>query len=67
MKKLTLLLLLLFVMGRDYQMYKQCDPRWGNDPLGISSETICKSGCLISSVSMALSGVGQVFNPGRIN
>jgi len=30
----------------------QCDKRWGWKPLGKSSETICKSGCVITGISM---------------
>ncbi len=48
-------------------MYKQCDSKWGNDQLGTSSNTICKAGCLMSSVSMALSGCGKNYNPGSLN
>eukprot|EP01013_Petalomonas_cantuscygni_P033111 TRINITY_DN5991_c0_g1_i1.p1 TRINITY_DN5991_c0_g1~~TRINITY_DN5991_c0_g1_i1.p1 ORF type:complete len:371 (-),score=59.93 TRINITY_DN5991_c0_g1_i1:293-1405(-) len=39
-----------------YPLYKQCDPRWGNDT--IISTTVCKVGCLMSSISMALAGHG---------
>jgi hypothetical protein len=46
---------------RNYPLFKQCDGRWGSDKLG-SSSTICKVGCLISSVAMALNGLGKKIN-----
>jgi len=39
-----------------YPLFKQCDPKWGNDV--IVTETICAVGCLMSSLSMALNGKG---------
>jgi len=37
-------------------LYKQCDSRWGSDRLGKDS-TICKVGCLMTSVAMAMNGI----------
>ena len=37
-----------------WPLYKQCDASWGNDMLGHSSVTICRAGCAMSSVAMAL-------------
>eukprot|EP00456_Euglypha_rotunda_P048707 TRINITY_DN3903_c0_g1_i8.p1 TRINITY_DN3903_c0_g1~~TRINITY_DN3903_c0_g1_i8.p1 ORF type:complete len:113 (-),score=11.83 TRINITY_DN3903_c0_g1_i8:170-508(-) len=35
--------------------FSQCDPRWGNIPLGFSTtDTICSAGCAMTSVCMAL-------------
>ena len=53
-----------------YPLYKQCDPRWGSDL--IVSKTVCKVGCLMSSISMGLAGWkisidGQASNPGTLN
>ena len=42
-------------------VYKQCDSRWGGDKLG-SDSTICKVGCLMSSVSSAMAGYGKTIN-----
>ena len=53
--------------ARSYPLYKQCDPKWGNDQLGTSSNTICRAGCLMSSVAMALSGCGISYNPQSLN
>jgi hypothetical protein len=55
---------------RSYPLYKQCDGRWGSNSLG--SRTVCAIGCLMSSVSMALNGLGksvngQSANPGTLN
>eukprot|EP00042_Codosiga_hollandica_P033425 m.222825 g.222825 ORF g.222825 m.222825 type:complete len:360 (+) comp54184_c0_seq1:109-1188(+) len=54
----------------EYPLYKQCDPRWGNDM--IETQTICQVGCLMSSISMSLGGYnitisGQTSNPGTLN
>jgi hypothetical protein len=48
-------------------MYKQCDAKWGKDQLGTSSNTICKAGCLMSSIAMSLAGTGRSDNPGTLN
>lgn len=60
-------ILAVLAIARNYPMYKQCDSRWGNEQLGTSSNTICKAGCLMSSVSMALAGIGKGYNPGTLN
>ena len=62
-----LALLLAVAASRSYPLYKQCDPKWANEQLGTSSNTICKAGCLMSSVSMALSGIGKAYNPSTLN
>lgn len=64
---LTVALILAFVAARTYPLYKQCDSKWGSEQLGTSSNTICKAGCLMSSVSMALAGIGKGYNPGTLN
>lgn len=66
-KILLLALLLVLSACRSYPMYKQCDSRWGSEQLGTSANTICKAGCLMSSVAMALSGIGKNYNPGTLN
>jgi hypothetical protein len=55
---------------RSYPLFKQCDGSWGSTM--ISTKTVCKVGCLMSSVSMALNGLGksvngQSANPGTLN
>ena len=66
-KILLAALLLVLAASRTYPLYKQCDSKWGNEHLGTSSNTICKAGCLMSSVAMALSGCGHNYNPGTLN
>lgn len=67
MKVIVLSLLLVATISRNYPLYKQCDPKWGNQQIGTSSKTICQVGCLMSSVAMALSGVGHNYNPSTLN
>ena len=67
MKKLLFLLLLTLVATRKYPLYSQCDSKWANNKVGTGDKTICQIGCLISSASMALSGIGKSYNPGTIN
>ena len=55
---------------RAYPLYKQCDPRWGNDT--IETTTVCAVGCLMSSTAMALAGHGigvgaARADPGTLN
>lgn len=59
--------LIVAIWARNYPLYSQCDPQWGNDPLGTSSKTICQAGCLMSSAAMALSGTGHSYNPKTLN
>ena len=48
-------------VNRNSPVYKQCDSNWGSDRLG-SSSTICKVGCLMSSVASGLAGAGKKIN-----
>jgi hypothetical protein len=66
-KYLVLAVILILVSSRSYPTYKQCDAKWGSEQLGTSSNTICKAGCLMSSVSMALAGCGKGYNPSSLN
>ncbi|KAG2378481.1 hypothetical protein C9374_008120 [Naegleria lovaniensis] len=48
----------------DYPLFKQCGQSWSNDV--IATDTLCKSGCAITSMTMALDGRGLAsFNPGQ--
>ena len=67
MKQIIFILLVALITARKYPLYSQCDSKWANDKVGTSDRTICQIGCLISSASMALSGVGKSYNPGTIN
>lgn len=65
---LTILLILASLsVSRNYPVFKQCDDQWANDKLGTSTNTICESGCLISSIAMALAGCGKKYNPKTLN
>ncbi|CAI2381372.1 unnamed protein product [Moneuplotes crassus] len=46
-------------------VYRQCDKRWGSDYMG--DKTICQVGCLMSSMSMALAGLGRTINGETVN
>jgi hypothetical protein len=53
-----------------YPLFKQCNSSWANEIM--VTTTICKVGCLMSSVSMALNGHnilidGQLSNPHTLN
>jgi hypothetical protein len=65
---LLLSVLLIVATSRTYPLYKQCDSRWASEKLGTHpTNTICSSGCLMSSASMALTAIGQSYNPGSLN
>lgn len=68
MKTILIALFVGIAVARTYPLYKQCDPRWATEKLGTSpNNTICSAGCLMSSVSMALSGTGHDWNPSTLN
>lgn len=53
-------------------LFKQCDPRWGSNMMGVAGPgeraTICKEGCAMSSVAMGLTGLGVPgLTPGIFN
>ena len=56
-----------------YPMFKQCDSRWGTNPLGNwGGETICSAGCTMSSLAMILSQCntlvwGNPVTPANLN
>lgn len=59
-----------------YPLFRQCDPAWGSNEMGVNGPgeraTICKEGCAMSSLSMALAGLGvsvegKPANPGTVN
>jgi hypothetical protein len=80
--RLHLLLTLLVVdvsSVSTYPLYKQCDPRWGHDMMGINGTghraSICAEGCAMSCVAMVLEAAGYtlpgaataVITPGSLN
>lgn len=60
-------MILALALSRNYPMYKQCDSQWGYEQFGTSSNTICKSGSLMTSLAMALAGTGHSYNPKTLN
>jgi len=62
-------------VGITFPMYKQCDPKWGPDKMGIPGgvdSTICRGGCAMSSLAMALAGYnvtikGDTITPRTLN
>lgn len=46
----------IYGIPRKYPYYTQCNASWSNDFMGSNNKTICAVGCLMSSVSMAMSG-----------
>ncbi|CAD8103044.1 unnamed protein product [Paramecium primaurelia] len=59
-KIIAILFVLCIANARQYTLYKQCDSAWANDQLGTSANTICRAGCLISSIAMMLHTYGVV-------
>ncbi len=53
--------------SRTYPLYKQCDPKWGTKILGFGKQTLCQSGCLVSSIAMALKSIGKNYDPDSLN
>ena len=51
-----------------FPLYKQCDPAWGDDEMGVPGpgerDTICHQGCAMTCVAMALAGYGYTL-PGQ--
>ena len=51
-----------------YPLYKQCDPLWGAQPMGTAGPgeraTVCREGCAMTAVAMALAGQGYGIPPG---
>jgi hypothetical protein len=43
-------------------LYKQCDETWADDYVGTSKRTMCQSGCLVTSIAMALNDNGKTIN-----
>lgn len=48
-------------------IYLQNDPRWGDDTIGGSHESLAAVGCTVTSVSMALAHYGITLPPKQLN
>ena len=55
------------VIGINPPSWRQCGSSWSNDRLGTCSDTICQSGCAITSVAMFMAYRGYGGNPGSFN
>ncbi len=66
-KLLCLFLALCMALARDYPQYNQCDPKWKDEKLGTSTNTICQVGALVSAAAIGLSGIGINQNPSSLN
>lgn len=58
---------IVLIYSRNYTLYKQCNPAWGNKSLGTSPNTICSAGSIITDIAMGLSGIGSDINPWTLN
>ena len=48
-------------------LFRQWDPRWGNDKLGSTSASLRNYGCTVSATAMALTSQGIKIEPGELN
>jgi len=51
----------------DKTAFLQKDPRWANDRLGKSSDTMGSDGCLVTATAMALGNLGFKTTPADLN
>jgi hypothetical protein len=47
--------------------FRQADPRWHEEPLGDTSDTIGRTGCAMTSAAMVLKSYGVDTDPHRLN
>ena len=47
--------------------FRQADPRWHNDPLGDTTDTLGRTGCAVTSAAMVLKSYGVDTDPRRLN
>ena len=54
-------------MSQTFPTYKQCDSSWGGINMGSANgTTICKAGCLMSSVASGMAGFGRKLTGGVV-
>lgn len=51
----------------DRAAFLQKDPRWGQDRLGNTSDSMASDGCLVTAAAMALANLGFTTNPSDLN
>lgn len=47
--------------------FSQDDPRWGEDLLGATSDSLARVGCAVASAAMVLAHYGVDTDPGKLN
>lgn len=52
---------------RDASRFSQVDPRWADDALGQTSDTMGSDGCLVTATAMALTNLGFTTTPKDLN
>ena len=67
LKVLCVLMACSLAAARDFPHYNQCDPKWKDEKLGTSTNTICQVGALVSAAAIGLSGIGANQNPSTLN
>ncbi|MFZ4484288.1 MAG: C39 family peptidase [Chthoniobacterales bacterium] len=56
-----------FTVLHDVPHFAQGDPRWADDPLGPTTNSLGSEGCAVASASMVLASYGTDLDPGRLN
>lgn len=56
-----------YTPASNLSLYRQDDNKWGNDKLGNSKYTLESSGCVTTSIAMALSDTNAALNPKQMN
>jgi len=51
----------------DVPAFRQDDPRWHDDPLGDTTDTLGTAGCAVTSAAMVLKSYGVDTDPQRLN
>jgi hypothetical protein len=51
----------------DVPSFRQGDPRWHDDPLGNTADTLGQTGCAVTSAAMVLKAYGVDTDPQRLN
>ncbi len=60
---------IFFVRGvaLDVPPYRQADPRWHDDPLGNTTDTLGSAGCALTSAAMVMKWYGVDTDPRKLN
>lgn len=63
----TTLIVATVSANADWTFFSQRDGRWSGNRMGVSTCTVGRYGCAMTSVAMVLSGGGANVDPGRLN